>query len=250
MTDFWVALLDLALPQECAGCGEGGTRWCATCAHVLARAAAEPLGRCAPRPRPAGFPPTAAAASYDGVVRSTLLAHKERGRLALVRPLAEALAGSVRALDLAPGPFVLVPAPSRRATVRSRGQDHALRLARRTARVLRQADAHADVSAAGLLLPSRELADQSGLDAPSRATNLAGALRARRRLDGVRVVLVDDVVTSGATLVEAARALTAAGAVVAGAVVVAATQRTASIRHHPIGFTPCASGVSRSTVEP
>jgi predicted amidophosphoribosyltransferase len=244
MTGFWVALLDLALPQECAGCEEGGTRWCAACARVLAETAANPLGRCVPQPCPAGFPRTAAAAAYDGVVRSAVLAHKERGRLALVRPLAAALAGAARTLDMAPGPIVLVPAPSRRATVRARGQDHALRLSRRTANLLRQTGA--DVTAAGLLLPARELADQSGLDAAARAANLAGALRARRRLDGLTVVLIDDVVTSGATLVEAARALTAAGARVSGAAVVAATQRT---KHHPIGFNPCASAVSRSTVE-
>lgn len=248
MTGLWVALLDLALPQECAGCAEGGTRWCGGCAHVLAEAAAEPLGRCAPQPCPAGFPKTAAAAAYDGVVRSTLLAHKERGRLALVRPLAAALGAAVRALDLAPGPLVLVPAPSRRATVRARGQDHALRLARRTAQVLRQSGV--EVSAAGLLRPARELADQSGLDTASRAANLDGALRARRRLDGVRVVIVDDVVTSGATLVEAARALTAAGAVVDGAAVVAATQRSRAGRDHPIGSSPCAFPVSGSTVKP
>lgn len=248
MTGLWVALLDLALPQECAGCEAGGTRWCPPCARALAQAAAEPLGRCAPQPCPAGFPRTAAAAAYDGVVRSALLAHKERGRLALVRPLAAALAGAVATLDLAPGPLVLVPAPSRRATVRARGQDHARRLARRTAHLLRQTGV--DVTAAGLLLPARELADQSGLDVASRAANLAGALRARRRLDGVRVVLVDDVVTSGATLVEAARALTAAGALVEGAVVVAATQRTQRSQDHPIGFSPCAFAVSGSTVEP
>lgn len=244
MSGQWVALLDLALPQECAGCADGGTRWCAACARVLAQAAEEPLGRCAPQPCPPGFPRTAAAATYDGVVRATLLAHKERGRLALVRPLAVALAGAVRALDLSPGPIVLVPAPSRRATVRARGQDHALRLSRRTAHLLRQRGA--DATAARLLLAGRELADQSGLDVTSRAANLGGALRARHRLDGVRVVVVDDVVTTGATLAEAARALTTAGAQVAGAAVVAATQRR---KDHSIGFPLCASAVSRSTVE-
>jgi predicted amidophosphoribosyltransferase len=69
--------------------------------------------------------------------------------------------------------------------------------------------------------------DQAGLDAGERRANLQGALRSRRRLDGVDVVVVDDVVTTGATLAEAARALTAAGARIRGASVVAATPRRA-----------------------
>ena len=60
-----------------------------------------------------------------------------------------------------------------------------------------------------------------------RAANLAGALQARGPLHGLPVVLVDDVVTTGATLTEASRALGAAGARVCGAAVVAATQRRA-----------------------
>ena len=74
-------------------------------------------------------------------------------------------------------------------------------------------------------MPARRVADQSGLDAAGRSANLAGALRASSDLSGVPVVVVDDVVTTGATLVEAARALRDAGALVRGAAVVAATQR-------------------------
>jgi predicted amidophosphoribosyltransferase len=76
---------------------------------------------------------------------------------------------------------------------------------------------------AALLVQARDVQDQAGLGTAARTINLAGALRARRRLDGLDVVVVDDVVTTGATLAEAARALTAAGARVRGAAVVAMT---------------------------
>jgi predicted amidophosphoribosyltransferase len=220
--DLLDALLDLVLPQSCAGCGRAGSRWCRPCAGALAEAARAPLGLAAPDPVPPGFPDATAAAAYDGPVRGALLAHKERGRLGLVRPLSAALAGAVRVLD-PPAGVLLVPVPSDPGTVRARGHDHARRLARSTARRLRRCGIAA--RAAPVLVPGRAVADQAGLDARARADNLAGALRCRHRLDGRVVVVVDDVVTSGATLAEATRALTAAGARVLGAATVAATLR-------------------------
>jgi predicted amidophosphoribosyltransferase len=200
-------LLDLVLPRDCAGCALPGRTLCARCAAAVSAA---PLGHLPP---PAGVPALVAAAAYDGVVRSLLLAHKERGRLALAGPLGRALAGA--AVVHGAG-AVLVPVPSSRASVRARGHDHARRLAAVAGRRL-------GVRTAPVLVQSRHVDDQAGLDAAARSTNLAGALVARRRLDGLDVVVVDDVVTTGATLAEAARALSAAGASVRGAAVVAAT---------------------------
>jgi predicted amidophosphoribosyltransferase len=97
-----------------------------------------------------------------------------------------------------------------------------MRLAGAAARALRSQNVPA--SAARLLVPARVVADQSGLSATERAANLRGALRGTGSVTG-RVVVVDDVVTTGATLVEAARALRAAGHPVVGAAVVAATSR-------------------------
>lgn len=216
------ALLDLVLPQSCAGCSGPGTRWCGLCADVLAELAVRPLGRAAPDPVPAGFPPAAAAAAYGGPVRGALLAHKERGQLGLVDPLGVALAAAVRCLS-PPAGVVLVPVPSDPRSVRARGHDHARRLAGRAARQLRAEGVSA--SAVALLASGRVVADQAGLGAAGRAANLEGALHARRRLDGLTVVVVDDVVTTGASLTEAARALSAAGARVHGAATVAATGR-------------------------
>ena len=204
-------LLDLVLPRDCAGCAVPGRTLCLRCAEALE---APPVAH-RPMPAPPGLPPLVTAAAYDGVVRSMLLAHKERGRLALAGPLGRALAGAAAVHGHGLG-AVLVPVPSSPASVRARGHDHARRLAAVAGRRL-------GVRAAAVLVQARGVDDQSGLDAAARAANLAGALRARRALDGWHVVVVDDVVTTGATLAEATRALTAAGATVHGAAVVAAT---------------------------
>ena len=202
-------LLDLVLPRDCAGCSAPGRTLCARCAPALA---GRPV-HARPTPAPDGLPPLVAAAAYDGVVRSLLLAHKERGRLALAAPLGQALAGAAAVHGRG---ALLVPVPSSSAAVRARGHDHARRLAATAARRL-------GARVLPVLVHARGVEDQSGLDAAARAANLAGALQARRPLDGLVVVVVDDVVTTGATLAEAARALTAAGATVRGAAVVAAT---------------------------
>lgn len=213
-------LLDLVLPRSCAGCGRPGTGLCPACAGLLA---AVPLGLVRPRPCPPGLPPVAALAPYAGPVRALLLAHKEHGRLALTRPLGGGLAAAALVLPAPRGrPLVLCPVPSAPTAVRARGHDHAWRLARAAASALRAAGVPA--RAERLLRPARAVADQSGLSTAGRAANLHGALRATGRPGGP-VVVVDDVVTTGATLVEAARALRLQGHVVAGAAVVAATQR-------------------------
>ena len=129
------------------------------------------------------------------------------------RPLGRALAGAVAAHG--PG-VVLVPVPSSPASVRARGHDHARRLTAVAGRAV-------GAPTAAVLVQARDVQDQAGLDTAARSANLTGALRARRRLDGLDVVVVDDVVTTGATLADAARALTAAGARVRGAAVVATT---------------------------
>lgn len=203
-------LLDLVLPRDCASCRAPGRTLCPGCRDGLR---GPPFAH-VPTPPPPGLPAVLAAATYDGVVRDLLLAHKERGRTTLAAPLGGLLAAAVAPYGRG---VVLVPVPSAPAAVRARGHDHARRLAAAAGR-------RAGLRAAWLLRGARVVADQSGLDPAARAANLAGALVARRPLDGLAVVVVDDVVTTGATLAEAARALRAAGADVRGAAVVAATQ--------------------------
>ncbi len=220
------ALLDLVLPQSCAGCGTPGPAVCGGCVVPLL-AVPRPAW---PEPAPAGLPPPYAVAAYAGVVRDLLLAYKERGVLGLARPLAGALARSVTAgVEAAQvaAPVVLVPVPSSARARRVRGDDVVARLARRAARELTAAGR--PVATLGALVHRRAVVDSAGLGAAARAENLAGAFRlrvgARAALAGSVVVLVDDLVTTGATLAECARTLRAAGAVVAAAATVAATRR-------------------------
>jgi predicted amidophosphoribosyltransferase len=217
------AVLDLALPQACLGCGSPRCWLCPRCAAPL-RA---PGHEVRPSPAPAGLPRVFAVAGYESVVRTLVVAHKEHGRLELARPLGGALAEAVRAALSATAARdrpLLVPIPSRWATVRSRGHDPLLRMTK--------VAGGGALSVARLLRHSRRVDDQAGLSATERGANLAGALAVRGRfrgaLAGRRVVLVDDIVTTGATLAEAARALRAEGVDVLAAAVVAATARRAA----------------------
>lgn len=222
------ALVDLVLPSFCAGCDGGSagaagrSPLCPGCLAALGR----PARRFSPDPCPPGLPPVWAVAVYAGPVRSALLAHKEEGRLALAGPLGAAVARAASA-GCPAGPLLLVPVPSAPSAVRRRGHDPTRRLAVSAAARLRAQGLEAGQLPA--LRQARAVADQAGLGTAARRSNLAGALNVPDRLHAqVRrrpVVLVDDVMTTGATLREAARALRAAGATVTAAAVVAATER-------------------------
>jgi predicted amidophosphoribosyltransferase len=203
-------LADLLLARTCAGCGTPGTRWCPACAASLAG----PV-----RSTSRGRLPVWMVADYEGELREALNAWKDHGRADLDRVLAGALTRALSRAD-PDRTAALVPVPSSARSRRQRGR-HPVRdltLAVRPRRVVLPGLRH-----------GRPLADQAGLDAAARAANLTGAMRVRTgwlsRLRAGPVLLVDDVVTSGATLLEARRALVGAGVDVLGAVCVAATAR-------------------------
>lgn len=182
-----------------------------------------------------------AVGGYDGALKLLVNAHKEQNRFALADPLGELLALSVlvhtTSAPVRPaGParprqrVLMVPVPSRGAVVRRRGHDPLLRITLRAATGLRQMGVPA--SAGRLLRSVRAAADQAGLGAADRARNLAGTMTCSARAvtggPAPLVVVVDDVITTGATVWEAQRALEAAGVAVTGIAVVAATRRTSA----------------------
>lgn len=181
---------------------------------------------------PAGLPPVAAAGLYSDELRRLLLAAKERNALGLLPLLGDRLAAAVAWTILegewGGGPVVLVPVPSAPSVVAERGVDLTSAFARAAAARLRSAGL--DARAARRLRQARRPRDQSGLSRSDRLHNLAGAFRFAGRAPAGNVLVVDDIVTTGATLAEAVRACAAAGVEPIGAATVAATLRRTGAR--------------------
>jgi predicted amidophosphoribosyltransferase len=226
------AFVDLFVGGSCAACGRAGRAVCADCAEPLR----SPPHPCWPDPVPEGLAPPWGVAAYAGVARALLLAHKEHGRYGLARVLGRSLGAAVVAAAASSAepsaepcaePCAVVPVPSRPSVVRTRGHDPVLRMARVAASVARGQGVA--VRMLPCLRAARTVEDQAGLDAGQRLANLSGAMRVAGRHEGAlagrRMIVVDDIITTGATAAEACRALRAAGAVVCGVAVVAATSR-------------------------
>lgn len=151
---------------------------------------------------------------FEGGTAAIIRAAKEHSRPALAGALVPAFtrALSAVALDDGGGPRVLVPVPATRRAMRARGFQLVDAVAARSGVRVRTELAYV-----------RDPHDQRGLGRHDRIRNLAGTMIARPYIAGCRVVVIDDVVTTGATLREAVRALRAGGAQVVAAVVLAAT---------------------------
>ncbi|MGN6326487.1 ComF family protein [Pseudolysinimonas sp.] len=205
------ALLDAAallLPVVCAGCGADDRALCATCAAAITPA---PLRRRLP-----DGTPVHAGIAYGGVVRQVVVAMKD-GRPGLARRLAPLLVAAVAAAgaELADGPPVeLCAVPSTRRARRRRGYDPVPLLLARSG-----------LGVARVFAPARPHPAQKTLTRAERAAHLDGVFRVRRLVAGRRFVLVDDVVTTGATLAAASAAIRASGGEVLAAAAVASTPR-------------------------
>lgn len=229
-----LAQLQQALPSQCAICGrwpgqricgDCATRWageqprCRHCALPLAGGATE-CGACVRIP-PA-FDAAWAAADY-GYPWSLLLAQlkfqQDPGAALALAQLLARTPGVAAALASA---RCIVPVPLSAERLRERGFNQAALLARALARL-----PNAPCCASQLLLRTRHTPAQSGLQRAQRLRNLGGAFEvpAQRaaHIAGQRVVLVDDIMTTGATLNAAAQALRLAGATHICAMVVART---------------------------
>ena len=197
------AALDLVVPQQCAGCGAPGLVWCPRCAGVCSGTSL----------RVPGPVTTRAACEHAGPAGRAVVAFKDDQVRRLSRPLGELLAravGDALADARAPtsAPVWVVPVPSRRSAVRTRGADHMAVLAGRAAGALRGSGIPAHRCPA--LEHVRASRDQVGLTREQRTLNVAGSLRALDLPPGL-IVIVDDVTTTGATLAEARRALAVTG---------------------------------------
>jgi predicted amidophosphoribosyltransferase len=213
-------MLDLVLPLECGGCGAPSTRWCAACAGQLAVRADEPH-LVTPRVDPGV--PVLSLGRYAGARREAILAVKEHGRADLIAPLAGALrAGLERLLTwgVVGTPLTIVPAPTRRSAARRRGGDPVTRIAQAAVSGLRDVRGVDVVQALRLRALVR---DSVGLSSADRQRNIAGRVKISKHIGvlGKDVLVVDDIVTTGATAGESVRVLRIAGAHVAGVLAIA-----------------------------
>ncbi|QGK71285.1 ComF family protein [Allosaccharopolyspora coralli] len=194
-------LADLVAPLACAGCGARAQRWCSECAAGLD--ALRPVRRRVFD----GGPPVFALGRYRGAARRGVVALKVSGRRDLARPFGLAVAAALRRI-VPDGGWCLVPAPSRTLVARRRGGSHMARVARAAAAEL------PDSVVAECLAVRGAARDSVGLGAQARMRNLSGRIRlrpARAPTTGRTVVLVDDVVTTGATVACSVDALQSGG---------------------------------------
>jgi predicted amidophosphoribosyltransferase len=216
-------MLDLVLPLECGGCGARSTRWCDTCARDLTVRPDEPH-LISPRVDPGV--PVFSLGRYAGPRRQAIVAVKEHGRADLVDPLAGALRGGLAHLldwGVVAAPLTVVPAPTRRWAARRRGGDPVARVA------LAATAGRRGINVVQALRTRALVADSVGLSSSDRQRNIAGRVKVVRAVNGklgesagvTEVVVVDDVVTTGATACESVRVLRTAGLAVVAVLAIA-----------------------------
>lgn len=207
-------MLDLVLPLNCGGCGAPSIRWCDCCAAAL-RVHADQPHLVSPRIDPGV--PVFALGRYAGPRRRAVVGLKEHGRRDLTVPLARALALGIHRMlswGVVGPPLTVVPAPTRRAAARRRGGDPVARVAAAAV------GANPGVAVLGALRTVGPARDSVGLGGAARERNIAGRVRLVARPAG-EVLVVDDVVTTGATAREAVRTLVGGGVAVAAVLVLA-----------------------------
>lgn len=204
-----IAGLDLFLGARCAACDAPGPSICPECWRILSREQPRIVHR------PCLDFTVAAANDYRPILQHVIPTFKDDGALHLGRMLGSRLARVISGLRL-PAETLVVPVPTTPAAVRRRGFDHG----RRLAAVAAAKSGHRWSSLVKRENPGRS---QRALNAASRQFNLAGQMRARRSAQPI--LLTDDVITTGASLAEAARAVRAIGGEVVGAAVLGDADR-------------------------
>ena len=212
----WNWIIDLLFPPRCGGCQTAGSLWCAACRAAITpieppwcEKCGEPLaadGLCANcRVYPLQIEKIRSAALFDGVLRKAIHRFKYERLASLAEPFGEMLADYWRAAQLSAD--WLMPVPLHPSRERDRGYNQSELLARQLARRV-----NVPLSRRGLRR-TRATAVQMTLTAAQRRENVAGAfVCVEARVRGTRVVVVDDVSTTGATLEACAQAVLKAGA--------------------------------------
>jgi predicted amidophosphoribosyltransferase len=207
-------VLDLVLPLECGGCGAPSTRWCPTCARELAVRPDEPH-LITPRLDPGV--PVFSLGRYAGARREAIIAVKEHGRADLITPLARVLRAGLEHLltwGVIDTPLTVVPAPTRRSAARRRGGDPVTRMA------VAATAAHPELNVVQALRMRAFARDSVGLSSTDRQRNIAGRVKVAKPVAG-DLVVVDDIVTTGATACESIRILQTIGTRVVAVLAVA-----------------------------
>jgi predicted amidophosphoribosyltransferase len=207
-------LLDFVFPSRCAVCEALGPNLCADCHHVLG-------------PAPHEFqrgPVVGRAATYlSPEVSKLLVSFKDRGQSSLVGDLNELIAPLAAGLGVFSEGVYLVPAPSRLENFARRGFTPSVVIARAISNQV------SNTRVLNCLVLAKGVKDQVGLTSVQRQENLAGSMSLNQKVEGRPCFVVDDICTTGATLIEAWRALSVGGANVLGALVISESKPAATL---------------------
>ncbi|MFH0412125.1 ComF family protein [Corynebacterium sp. L4756] len=203
--------MELLLPKHCAGCKSPGAVLCAACQEALRQAPVRVHRQML------ADAPFYSLGAYSELRRNVIIAMKEYNNRA-VRPYVGAVVAAglrhVIARGDIPDEVVLVPAPTRKKSAALRGGDPVLQICQQAGKQVQMPVINCVRIKAGAL-------DQSGLNAQRRRENMRRSVAVISRVPKLPVMLVDDVMTTGSTLMATAEALRGAGAEIAGGIVFA-----------------------------
>jgi competence protein ComFC len=204
--------VDLVYPKRCAGCGRRGIWLCAECDAHLPRFAPPwcsgcgvplSLDRCQCQRTPDVLAATRSVGPFDGWLKNAIVQFKYHGEWARAEPLSEPLADAIN--DILPCD-ALVPVPLHPKRFRKRGFNQSQLLARHVARQL-------GLEVCDAVTRARNTVAQATLSAGDRPTNVEAAfVCSAMNIEGMSLLLIDDVITTGSTLAACANALIVAGA--------------------------------------
>jgi ComF family protein len=195
------SLIDLIFPSRCAICDSSGKNLCDPCRELI---------WIEPKEFNLSGLAVFTVTNYKEETSKLLVALKEKGQSALVSELAIMLEPILKKIPSSESTVFLVPAPSRPANFANRGFTPMLLLAQAIS------NRNPRLKVLNALNFSRDVKDQVGLTANERLVNLTESMRLNQQVAGKICYLLDDVVTSGATALEAARVLRNGGATVPG----------------------------------